>query len=265
MDKTYCGKECESCKLREQLNCPGCKRGPGKYMFGDCKLAGCCCQKDYAGCRDCEEKENCSLLAEKEKISQIRLEDIRSGKAYIEEQSAEVEKLRSLITCVWLLLITSIIPLGNLFYGGIMFVWREKVEGFKTAAICYYIAPILGMLAFLGLFSMEYVGVNAENIYFLIPFAVVGIIAKYNEWRGLSDILHECESELAELFSKLWIGWLIANVIFMFGFVDDMSWESGFMGLGGLALKLMSLVTVGIFIYMLVKLNEKEKRKMQKE
>lgn len=42
MGDTYCGKLCEDCQFKDNLQCPGCKTGPGKTWMTECELAKCC-------------------------------------------------------------------------------------------------------------------------------------------------------------------------------------------------------------------------------
>ena len=47
MAETYCGKSCAECTKKEQLNCSGCKAGPGRQFGGDCELAKCVRDKGH--------------------------------------------------------------------------------------------------------------------------------------------------------------------------------------------------------------------------
>ena len=50
MAETYCGKSCEECTKKEQLDCSGCKTGPGRQFGGDCELAKCVRDKGHETC-----------------------------------------------------------------------------------------------------------------------------------------------------------------------------------------------------------------------
>ena len=61
MSNTYCGKNCNECTLKEELNCPGCLAGPGA-MGGGCELAACCRTKGHENCSTCGFRVNCEKL-----------------------------------------------------------------------------------------------------------------------------------------------------------------------------------------------------------
>ena len=50
MAETYCGKSCAECTKKEELNCMGCKTGPGRPFGGDCELAKCVRDKGHETC-----------------------------------------------------------------------------------------------------------------------------------------------------------------------------------------------------------------------
>lgn len=47
MGDTYCGKLCEDCQFKDNLQCPGCKTGPGKTWMTECELAKCCMEVSF--------------------------------------------------------------------------------------------------------------------------------------------------------------------------------------------------------------------------
>lgn len=251
MEKTYCGKECENCEWKVALKCPGCKSGPGKYMYGDCELADCCCQKDYAGCFECEKKENCSLLAGCEKEPEMRRERMISRKT----QNAEREnsKFRLLKSWIWILLLLRMVPLG--LYGIALLAGKRRDKRFGLAGICYYLAPILGFFSLFFVLCMEYRGAYFRHIFLFLPFILLGNVSKYNECKGLAGIM--VKRKWREFCSKLWIGWLIANIIFMLGFLGDISrkWQVIFKIIGFNALGMMNLCEIVILVVILVELN----------
>jgi hypothetical protein len=56
-----CGIDCEACKYREQMNCPGCPATGGKPFWGECQVARCCIGKGHEHCGQCAEFP-CELL-----------------------------------------------------------------------------------------------------------------------------------------------------------------------------------------------------------
>lgn len=63
MAETYCGKRCAECASREELNCPGCKNGPGAWIHGDCEIARCCREKNHETCLSCSICYHCGSFS----------------------------------------------------------------------------------------------------------------------------------------------------------------------------------------------------------
>ena len=80
MAETYCGKSCEECTKKEQLNCSGCKTGPGRQFGGDCELAKCVRDKGHETCETCGFKGNCGTLRSRESMPDYRIRKIESEK-----------------------------------------------------------------------------------------------------------------------------------------------------------------------------------------
>ena len=79
MHETYCGKTCADCAEREQLNCPGCRMGPGRAGSGDCSISRCSVSKGHHACDFCDNKDVCrnrrsSVNAPKERLRKIQQE-----------------------------------------------------------------------------------------------------------------------------------------------------------------------------------------------
>lgn len=62
MGDTYCGKLCEDCQFKDNLQCPGCKTGPGKTWMTECELAKCCMDKGHQNCTTCSYSTSCGKL-----------------------------------------------------------------------------------------------------------------------------------------------------------------------------------------------------------
>ena len=48
-----CGKSCESCGWKDQLNCAGCQEDMGRPFSGPCGIAACCREKGHERCDTC--------------------------------------------------------------------------------------------------------------------------------------------------------------------------------------------------------------------
>ena len=78
MAETYCGKSCEECAKKEQMNCSGCKTGPGRLFGGDCELAKCVRDKGHEACDTCGFKGNCGTLRSRESMPDYRIKKIEA-------------------------------------------------------------------------------------------------------------------------------------------------------------------------------------------
>ena len=88
MAETYCGKSCEECTKKEQLNCSGCKTGPGRQFGGDCELAKCVRDKGHETCDTCGFKGNCGTLRIRDSMPDYRIRKIEAG----EQRKAAIAK-----------------------------------------------------------------------------------------------------------------------------------------------------------------------------
>ena len=77
MAETYCGKTCSECRSKEELNCPGCKYGPGREIHGDCKLARCCRTKGHEVCDTCSHYTTCGTFRGRARIPEDRISSLK--------------------------------------------------------------------------------------------------------------------------------------------------------------------------------------------
>lgn len=69
MDTTYCGKSCDDCSRKQQLNCSGCK----STGHTDCPIARCCQSSRREACESCATAERCAALASAGQMPMSRL------------------------------------------------------------------------------------------------------------------------------------------------------------------------------------------------
>lgn len=69
METTYCGKSCDDCSRKQQLNCPGCKTAAQT----DCPIARCCRSSRREACESCATAERCAALASAGQMPMSRL------------------------------------------------------------------------------------------------------------------------------------------------------------------------------------------------
>ena len=59
MAETYCGKTCSSCSRKKDLNCGGCRVGPGRPYATECPIAKCALSRKRRECEGCVNASTC--------------------------------------------------------------------------------------------------------------------------------------------------------------------------------------------------------------
>ena len=237
MAETYCGKSCEECTKKEQLNCSGCKTGPGRQFGGDCELAKCVRDKGHETCETCGFKGNCGTLRSRESMPDYRIRKIESEKmrrAAIAKRAPVLGKWLWII--FWLVIPSSIgsimshettakiLPglvmpgqiinaICSLTYGAILLKLGSEEDRYRTAGICALIAGASS--AFAAIINGGSDGATWILI-FTIPAAIVAIVGEYNEYMAHSAVLSGVDNELSEKWEVLW-KWYIGLFLGMFG------------------------------------------------
>ena len=237
MAETYCGKSCEECTKKEQLNCSGCKTGPGRQFSGDCELAKCIRDKGHETCETCGFKGNCGTLRSRESMPDYRIRKIEAEamrKAAIAKRAPILGKWLWII--FWLVIPSSIgsimshettakiLPglvmpgqiinaICSLTYGAILLKLGSEEDRYRTAGICALIAGASSALA-----AMINGGSDGATwiLIFTIPAAIVAIVGEYNEYMAHSAVLSGVDNELSEKWEVLW-KWYIGLFAGIFG------------------------------------------------
>ena len=237
MAETYCGKSCEECTKKEQLNCSGCKTGPGRQFGGDCELAKCIRDKGHETCETCGFKGNCGTLRSRESMPDYRIRKIEAEamrKAAIAKQAPVLGKWLWII--FWLIIPSTIgslmanestakiLPglfmpgqiinaICSLTYGAILLKLGSEEDRYRTAGICALIAGASSALAAIINGGSE----GATWIMIItIPAAIVAIVGEYNEYMAHSVVLSGVDNELSEKWDVLW-KWYIGLFLGIFG------------------------------------------------
>ena len=237
MAETYCGKSCEECTKKEQLNCSGCKTGPGRQFGGDCELAKCIRDKGHETCETCGFNGNCGTLRSRESMPDYRIKKIEAEamrKATIAKRAPVLGKWLWVI--FWLIIPSTIgsimahettakiLPglfmpgqiinaICSLIYGAILLKLGSEEDRYRTAGICALIAGASSALA-----AMINGGSDGATwiLIFTIPAAIVAIVGEYNEYMAHSAVLSGVDNELSEKWEVLW-KWYIGLFLGMFG------------------------------------------------
>ena len=237
MAETYCGKSCEECTKKEQLNCPGCKAGPGRQFGGDCELAKCVREKGHETCETCGFKGNCGSLRSRDNMPDYRIRKIEAERMRKEAVAKRAPFLGKWLWMIFWLIIPStigslmanettakILPglfmpgqiinaICSLTYGAILLKLGSEEARYRTAGICALIAG--GVSAVVAIIT----GSAEEAVWtllFTLPAAVVAMVGEYNEYMGHSAVLSGVDNELSEKWEVLW-KWYIGLFLGMFG------------------------------------------------
>ena len=237
MAETYCGKICAECSKREELNCQGCKAGPGRQFGGDCELAKCVRDKGHETCETCGFKGNCGTLRSCESMPDYRIRKIEAEamrKAAIAKRAPVLGKWLWII--FWLIVPSTIgglmdnettakiLPgllmpgqiitaICSLTYGAILLKLGSEEDRYRTAGICALIAG--GVSAAVAIIT----GTAEEatwTLLFTLPAAVVAMVGEYNECMAHSAVLSGVDNELSEKWELLW-KWYIGLLLGMLG------------------------------------------------
>ena len=237
MAETYCGKTCAECTKREELNCQGCKAGPGRQFGGDCELAKCVRDKGHETCDTCGFKGNCGTLRSRESMPDYRIRKIEAEamrKAAIAKRAPVLGKWLWII--FWLVIPSSIgsimshettakiLPglvmpgqiinaICSLTYGSILLKLGSEEDRYRTAGICALIAGgVSAVVAIITVAAEE----ATWTLLFTLPAAVVAMVGEYNEYIAHSAVLSGVDNELSEKWEVLW-KWYIGLFLGMIG------------------------------------------------
>lgn len=234
MAETNCGKSCVECTYREELNCPGCKAGPGKPYGGECELARCCRGKGHEVCQTCNLQNGCNHYRGRERMPEYRLRHIQAQKAHYEAVSKRAPVLgRWLWILFWLMVPTNIAGLMTddnvvkllpqlytpgvileaacaLAYGLILLKLSGIEEKYRTAAICTMITGGISLLL-----SALPSG-DTGSLLLAIPSAIAAIVGVCYEFPAHSKVLEGVDNDL----SDKWMGlrkWYIISLALTLG------------------------------------------------
>lgn len=225
MSDTFCGKTCEGCEYQERLNCPGCRVGPGRRLYGDCRIAKCCIEKGHQNCVTCGFYESCGNLRGKHRMAENRHKSIESAKAR-EEAVAKCAPIlgKWLWILFWLVIpstiasfltnenIASVIP-GNLLpgrildaavtlaYGLVLLKLSRLEQQYQAAAGCTLLCGIVDVVL------AVIVGGGEQPNWVLaitLPAAAVSMVGVYKEFMAHSAAVSWVDSDLAEHWETLW-------------------------------------------------------------
>ena len=261
--KGFCGRSCDTCAWREQLNCAGCLEGPGRRRIsGGCPIADCCREKGHTGCGTCTFFSGCALR--RGDMPQNRLRAIEAERARQERLNRNAPLLaRWLWPLFWLVIpnvlgsiltmdaVAELLPaagmtgnvlgfLTSLAYGVFLWQLREVVVRYRTAALCFLAGGIISGVLLLPVIP------EGNWLWWLLslPVIVLELCAIYQEFHAHAEALEELDPELARKWRLLW-KWWIGLLLGLFGCIL-LALISAILGLLAMLADAIGLVVVGI-------------------
>lgn len=255
--KNYCGKDCETCAVREAEQCSGCRHIAD---FGECEIASCCKEKGHECCSTCTQRTWCPTVRKAVSMPKYRREKAEAEA----ETSRRNRKVAGIMVkwCVplfWILLILEGVGLMEslfekaptilLFFNGAT-ILLYLLEAFclykmRPAADRYGKAALYTMLTavFSGISGFLSLGNIAQILTILIalPGAILSYLAVYHTYNAHSNAVTDADGELAEKWEKLW-KWTIYALVGMFLAVP----AAALLGVLGLLLLLVAMVVTAI-------------------
>ena len=257
-----CGRMCDACTWKEQLDCPGCQDGPGRRFSGGCPIADCCREKGHTACVTCTFSTGCALR--RRDMPQNRLwavEAERERRARLDRNAPVLAKWLWLL--FWLVIpsvfsniltmdtVAGAFPtagvVGNvlaflisLAYGVLLWQLREAAGRYRTAALCYLAGGIISGVLLLPAIP------EGNWLWWLLslPVMVLELCAAYQESYAHAEVLEELDPELAGKWRLLW-KWWIGLLLGLFGCIF-LALISAILGLLAMLADAIGLLVVGI-------------------
>ena len=189
MSVGICGKNCgfETCELREELNCPGCRMGPGNEMYGDCPIAACSRARKTDGCDVCPARPGCTENATKELIPHRRKTGYAAKVAREAVMSRRAPYMKRLLWMLFWFTILRAVGFSTIFEEG-----TRMYRGF----LC--LEDALGIAG-----AMVLIGLAREERGYRIPGYILAV-------RSVHDFLFHLLSS-----GGVGPGWELLNALFM--------------------------------------------------
>ncbi|MBO5343143.1 MAG: DUF3795 domain-containing protein [Ruminococcus sp.] len=212
MNTSYCGKDCEKCRVENDHGCEGCKSGK-IFRPGDCKIVDCLSSRGLDNCQGCGNKLSCSMIYNNDKLHRLeknRYEAMPSVAARGLGKWFNVLffiSLGQLICSVFVSASIIISPIYTIAYFAACFYLYDYSDKFKKSAFTLIIKLIFGINAILAAL------IRTDDLKFLVfllfgCMQIVGIISECYKFSGCADIISNSDNGLSEKWKKL-IKWNI--------------------------------------------------------
>ena len=223
-----CGRDCETCAYREQLNCGGC------HTMGRCPVAVCCREKGHETCGTCTQASYCGLRRSGAgPEARLREQEVLQAREAWMRENAPL--LGSRLWLLFWLLIPNI--LANVMTLDQVAAAFPKV-GLAGEVLSLFVSTLhalvllslrrvnrsLGLAGILNLVSggctvlMIAAAGGSSALVLLLLFSVLGvsIAAMYFEFRGCWEVLDGLNDDLAGKWRMVW-KWTVGLLAGMVG------------------------------------------------
>ena len=221
MSETYCGKNCMDCSEKSQLNCPGCRMGPGRVYSGECSIAKCCVTRNVHACEQCTSSTTCFNRRSSEGASGLRLRKQKDEAARQQRLFSNCKLLGNwLMVLFWLVIVTNIaglilnddmvtlmpqlkIPaavfsvLVRVFYGLILLKLTPVSDHYRVSGISMLVCAAILLLNPL-------IGTSGWSVVMDLIAVVPSFITEFQEYMGHSDATEELDPDMAGKWRNLW-------------------------------------------------------------
>ena len=239
MSNTYCGKNCNECTLKEELNCPGCLVGPGA-MGGGCELASCCRTKGHENCSTCGFRVNCEKLNTCEQAPENRIKKLKEDAENAAQKKAFLSERAPFLGKCMAILFWTVVPalLGEILTSGLIGKTFPKlyVAGLVLQFLCSLVYGIV--LLCLSSKEIKYLPAGVSTLFIVvlcIPAAIFAaifrvaavvlilyllssitrLVSYYFEFSGHSAVLEGLDDELSGSWELMW-KWLVGCLVAIF-------------------------------------------------
>lgn len=167
----------------------------------------------------------------------------------IEIAACMVYPIETGTSMVWLML--------RLLYLGVMLSFAGESKCFSIAGVGSVVSPVVGLISMV-VFTVAGYSFRLKYMAAFIPFIVIGNIWKYYECKGYSEVATNLKMKTGVYWEKLWLVYMIGNLVLMLGFSDNIGNAEKIVKVVGFAILVIAgLIKSGLLIYTLFKLKKK--------
>lgn len=234
-----CGKSCETCAVRDEINCGGCRYVTDNF---GCEIAECASKNNHETCATCVMAPTCTTKRQCHSMHSRRAEKIAEEQRRHEELVGRSGVLAKWLTILFWVEISALVI--GLFTGDtitavmgilgiavdaavylaktfILYQLRGVHASYRTAAICSLIMLPIELIA-------NFLSTESTALQFVIglPTAIIGTYAIYCTYNAHSWVTADVDSELSDRWQFLWklyiaiiVGTVCSPLLLLFGLV----------------------------------------------